>query len=143
MNVDGGSSGGDEVALEGGDKLRCVVVFGIDISVVVVRGVDGTSPDEVRGKALRAAPGGCSVNDRSFVGEAIRLILGDAMGFGEARELVLGLGLAGLAAREDDDAADRIDVVRPRPTLFVLAWPAGLTTVGGGRCKPAHVLNLG
>lgn len=125
---------------ESGDEVRCVVVLGIDISVVGVSGVDGTSPDEARGKALRAAPGGCSVNDRSLVGEAIRLTLEDAMGFGEARELVLGLGLAGLVAREDDDAADRIEVARPRPTLFFLSWPAGFTTVGGGRYKPVRVL---
>lgn len=138
MNADGGG-GGDEVVFDSGDELRCTAVLGVDPSAVGVSGEGGTSPDEVRGKGLRVVPGGCRVNDCRFVGEAIRLILGDADGLGEARELALGLGLAGLVARDDEDAADRIEVVRPRPTLFVLAWPAGLTAVGGGFCQTAHV----
>lgn len=66
-----------------------------------------------------------------MVEDAIWFTRGDVIGAGDARELVLGLGFAGLAAREDIDTGGRTDVPRLRPVLPVRVWPkAGLTAVG-------------
>lgn len=86
----------------------------------------------MRTNGLRAVPGGCRVNAGCrFVGDATR---GDVTGAGEARELGLGLGLAGLVEREWFEIVERTDVVRPRPVLPVRVCPAaGRIVAGGGR----------
>jgi hypothetical protein len=141
--VDGGGSGGDVDGNDGdsGDKVRGRDVREIpkdSLSGVSVtrdaelRGILPSAPEDVRANGLRAVPGGCRVNDGwRFVGEAVR---GDVMGAGEARELVLEVGLAGLVERDGFEAVERRDVVRPSPALPVRVCPeAGRTVTGGGR----------
>lgn len=57
VNADGGG-GGDEVD-ERGDDVRGKVDLGVGVSVVGLKGVL-PSPEDVRGNALRAVPGGWS-----------------------------------------------------------------------------------
>lgn len=93
-------------------------------------------PDDVRGKLFLAVPGGCSDRDGwRFVGEAMRITLGDAAGAGDARLLLLGDGLAGLLAglpaRDAGPPVDRREFARARPApLGVRAWPGRSAAAG-------------
>lgn len=123
VNEDGGG-GGDEVVFDKGEDVLGSEVRGVAaVSDVGLRGVaPSAEEDEGRNNTLRAVPGGCNDIDCLFVGEPIRCDLGVVVaGFGDARELALGLGLVGLTARDEEDAADRRDDVRFRPVLPVLA----------------------
>lgn len=147
VNEDRGGNGGE---VDGNDGERGDSVRGIEVLEIPNDSLSGVSelrdaerrgtvlpspPEDVRAKGLRAVPGGCRVSvGWRLVGEAMR---GDVRGAGDARELALGLGFAGLVEREGLETVERREVVRPSPVLPVRVCPgtAGRTVMGGGRYK--------